>query len=108
MRAVTFFLLLPLFCSAQEFVPLDQEGSISFSIKNFGFNVKGELRGLVGRIVFDPIDREKSSFFISVNARSINTGVELRDNHLKREEYLNTHDYPVIQFSSIDVKKRSD
>jgi len=107
MRCYWFVSLLALsfVCYSQEYAPLDREGSVIFSIRNFGLSVEGELRGLDGQIVFDPVHPEKSNFFISLNASTINTGIELRNNHLKKEEYLDVENHPTIQFSSTELKR---
>ena len=45
---------------AQNLVPIDNESSVAFGIKNFGSTVNGKFTGVKGKIVF--IRREKSLF----------------------------------------------
>ncbi|WP_153800034.1 YceI family protein [Foetidibacter luteolus] len=83
--------------------PVDTEDAVTFSIKNFGLNVKGEIKGLAGTIKWDPSNLQACLFNVSVNAATINTGITGRDNHLKKEEYFHVEKYPVISFQSISV-----
>lgn len=46
-------------------VPEDAPGSVKFEIKNFGLTVEGFFEELQGKIVWDGIDMENSSFDVS-------------------------------------------
>jgi len=89
--------------SAQSFKPVNDGSEIQFTIKNFGLNVTGHFRGLSGTIEFDPSNLSASSFNVSVDATTVNTGVDMRDNHLKKDEYFNTAKYPKINFTSTNI-----
>jgi polyisoprenoid-binding protein YceI len=90
---------------AQVQIPLDKEGSVRFKIRNFGFNVHGSFSGLLGKIRFDPASMAGASFDVSVDAASVNTGNETRDNHLRKEEYFDVKKFPRIRFVSTRVTK---
>ena len=83
--------------------PVDRESSVRFTIKNFGLRVDGELHGLDGRIIFNPDDLPSSRFEVTVKSASISTGNSARDNHLRKEDYLDVSRYPTIQFMSSQV-----
>ncbi|HTI09977.1 MAG TPA: YceI family protein [Puia sp.] len=89
---------------AQEYQPADQGSSVTFKIKNFGFNVEGSFSGLQGKIVFDPKDPAKASFDVSVDAASVNTDNSLRDGHLKEEDYFDVKNHARIRFVSTSVQ----
>ncbi|HYK43906.1 MAG TPA: YceI family protein [Parafilimonas sp.] len=89
--------------SAQSLKPVNDGSEIQFTIKNFGLNVTGHFSGLTGTIQFDPSNLSTSSFNVSVDATTVNTGVDMRDNHLKKEEYFNTAKYPAINFTSTHI-----
>ena len=91
------------FLSAQSFKPVNDGSEIQFTIKNFGLNVTGHFSGLSGTIQFDPSNPSASSFNVSVDAATVNTGVDMRDNHLKKDEYFNTSKYPTINFTSTNI-----
>jgi polyisoprenoid-binding protein YceI len=85
---------------SQEYKPVDEGSVVAFEIKNLGFNTKGSFKGLDGRIVFDPNDLTKASFDVTIDATSVNTDNEMRDNHLKKESYFDVEKYPKIRFVS--------
>jgi polyisoprenoid-binding protein YceI len=39
-----------------------------------------------------------------VNSASIDTGIELRNKHLKKEEYFDVKTYPQIKFASTKIE----
>jgi polyisoprenoid-binding protein YceI len=89
--------------AAQTYQPVDSLSSIKFSIRNFGINTEGVLKGLHGSILFDPANPASSSFSVVVDPASVNTKVNARDNHLRKEEYLDVQQYPKISFISDKV-----
>lgn len=82
--------------------------TVSFKIKNAGLNVDGHFTGLIGTVLFDPEHLAQSSIEASIDAASISTGIELRNNHLKKEEYLNVAKYPKITMKSVSFEKQAD
>jgi len=87
-------LVLNIFATAQP---------VSFKIKNFGFDVQGSFDAPKGEIRFDPLNPAKAHFDVSIDASTINTGIELRDRHLKKQSYLDAGNYPVIRFVSSQI-----
>lgn len=51
---------------------------------------------------------EESSVTVSIDAGSIDTGVEDRDNHLRSPDFLDVENYPNLEFSSTAVRSTSD
>jgi polyisoprenoid-binding protein YceI len=100
-----FFCVLTFSVFSQQYKPVDNNSDIVFTIKNFGINTAGSLKGLKGAIKFNPSDLASSSFTVSVDVNTIYTGVDSRDDHLKREEYFDVEKYPLITFSSANIKK---
>jgi polyisoprenoid-binding protein YceI len=107
MKAV-FFAFLFFFSSAasfsQDYIPVDEGSLVKFKLKNFGLNTGGTFSGLKGTIHFDKDNPETSSFEVTIDANSVNTKVEMRDNHLREEEYFDVKNYPRISFVSTSVK----
>ena len=83
--------------------PTDQGSSVKFEIKNFGFNVTGSFSGLKGTVQFDPSDLNNSSFGVTIDANSINTGIDMRDDHLRSDSYFDVKNYPRIHFVSSHI-----
>jgi len=94
---------------SQQYKATDTGSSIKFTIKNFGFETGGSFTGLQGTISFDPADVKKDSFDLSVDASTINTDNNMRDSHLRKEEYFDVGKYPRIRFvsSSVSVDKNA-
>jgi len=88
---------------AQQYKATDEGSSVKFRIKNFGIETGGSFTGLQGTISFDPNNLSKDSIDLSVDAASVNTDNNMRDNHLKKEEYFDVQNYPRIRFVSTAV-----
>lgn len=99
----SILLLFVNFAKAQLFSPVDEGSEVLFKIKNFGINVNGSFTGLKGRISFDPDSLPVSEFNVTVDTKTINTGIDQRDNHLRKEEYFDAEKYPTLQFASTKV-----
>lgn len=94
--------------ASQVLKPVDEQSSVKFKIKNFGFNtVTGSFKGLQGTIKFTPENLPASSLDVTINAKSVNTGINMRDNHLRKEEYFDVNKYPVIHFVSSRITTSS-
>lgn len=93
---------------AQSLKATDDQSSVKFRIKNFGFNnVTGSFKGIQGTIKFSPDNLPTSGMEVTVEANSVNTGINARDNHLRKEEYFDVKKYPVIRFVSIKITSSS-
>ena len=104
----TFFALIAIAITSMAFVsselkPVDSKESVTFTIKNFGINTSGEIKGLKGTIKWDASNPSASVFNVTVDAKTINTGNDMRDNHLRKDEYLDVEKHPLITFTSTAV-----
>ncbi len=88
---------------AQSYKATDEGSTIKFEIKNFGIGTGGSFKGLEGNVSFDPADVSKDTFDLSVDANTIDTDNNMRDNHLKKEDYFDVQNYPRIRFVSTGV-----
>ncbi len=106
MRATLFtiitILCLHTFATAQT-TWHQQSYEIGFKIKNTGLSVNGTLGNLKTTLVFSPDHLSSSSLKGSVDVATINTGINTRNNHLKKEEYFNADTFKVIQISSVKL-----
>jgi polyisoprenoid-binding protein YceI len=92
---------------AQALTPVDSASEISFKIKNLGFNTTGSFSGLAGTITFVPDNPDGCNFDVYIDAKTVNTGVEMRDDHLRSEDYFDVKNYPQIRFVSVKVSSTS-
>jgi polyisoprenoid-binding protein YceI len=88
---------------SQDFKPTDAGSAIGFEIKNFGFNSKGSFSGLDGKISWDPKDPARAIFDVSIDASSVNTDNNTRDEHLRKETYFDVEKYPRIRMVSTGI-----
>ena len=100
---LTASLLFSLVLSAQEYKPVDDSSSVGFGIKNFGVTVSGTVKGLKGNIHYEPGNLATAAVSVSVDARTINTGIDMRDNHLKKDDFFYVDSFPTITFKSTKV-----
>ena len=80
--------------------------SVNFNIKHMGISfVQGRFDKFDGKVVAagDNLNNAEFSFFVEVN--SINTGVEMRDKHLKSADFFDTEKFPRMTFESGSVIK---
>jgi polyisoprenoid-binding protein YceI len=94
---------------AQWLVPVDSLSTISFTIKNLGFNTHGTFSGLGGNIGYTPEAPATCHFDVQVAAETVNTGMDMRDDHLRKSDFFDVKNYPQISFVSekITTAKKS-
>ncbi len=78
---------------------------VGFSIKIAGgfSEVEGSFDDFKGSAIVDPGTYKLKSVNVEIQASSINTGVERRDNHLKSDDFFDVENYPTIEFNSVSV-----
>ena len=103
--ATFIFSSLTLWVLAQAYTPVNDGSKVKFVIKNFGIKTGGTFGGPEGIINFNPADPTAAAFDVSVDAKTVDTDMESRDNHLRKEEYFNVEKFPKINFKSSKVTK---
>ena len=66
--------------------------------------VRGHFKGVHGSIVLDEADPSRSWVEVEIEAASLYSGVDYRDNHLKSADFLEVEKYPTITFKSTRVE----
>ena len=78
---------------------------VEFSIKHMMFTtVKGRFTGVQGTLQLDEANPSRSSVEAEIDAASIDTGDQRRDDHLRSAEFLDVEHYPTISFKSARVE----
>ncbi|MBV9678208.1 MAG: YceI family protein [Acidobacteriaceae bacterium] len=76
-----------------------------FSVRHMGIStVRGAFTKLSGTVQYDPNDPNKSSIDVVIDAASVDSRVEMRDNDLRSEHFLEVSKYPTITFKSKRVE----
>jgi len=92
---------------SQELIKDKPSSSITFKIKNFGFNVAGNFNQFVTDSNFNINNVEESFFNVKIEVQSISTNSKARDKHLLDSDYFDIDTYPNIVFESNSIKKIS-
>ncbi len=80
-----------------------------FFVKHLGIStVQGDFTKVTGTVMLDDQDITKSSVNVTIDATSIDTRVQRRDDDLKSEHFLNVAKFPDITFQSTKVAKTGD
>jgi len=84
--------------------------SVAFSAKHLGVaTVRGRFALVTGEIDLDnPDDPTTGSGTITIDAKSIDTGNEMRDKHLRGADFLDADQYPTITFAVTGVEHHGD
>ena len=77
---------------------------VEFSAKHLMITtVKGRITDIQGTIYADDRNPENSSVDATLNAASIDTRTEQRDNHLRSADFLHAEKFPAIEFRSTRI-----
>ncbi len=80
--------------------------NIEFSVRHMMISkVRGTFESFSGTINFDEDTPTNSTVHITIEAASINTREEQRDNHLRSPDFLQVEDYPTLTFQSTRVEQ---
>lgn len=81
----------------------------SFSLKHMMVaTVRGHLAGLAGAIDLDEAAPENSSIEVRIPSATITTGMELRDDHLRSNDFLAADQFPFMVFRSTAIEPDGD
>jgi len=99
-------LLLTLSAAAQDVWQLDPAHTAAqFSVRHLAVStVRGAFTKLNGSVLYDPANPGKSAIQVTIDAASVDTRVEKRDNDLRRPNFLDAQKYPTITFQSKKVE----
>jgi polyisoprenoid-binding protein YceI len=105
---VSIAFLLPLSAAAQDNSTWQidpKHTAAQFSVRHLGIStVRGWFDKVSGTVQYDPAHVEKSSLQATIEAASVNTRVEMRDNDLRSPHFFDAAKYPTITFQSKKVE----
>ena len=84
---------------------LRNDATITFKIRNAGVIVEGRFSEISTQLTFDTANMNGNSVLVLINVKSIDTGIGLRDKHLKGKDYFNEAQFPQISFRSVKFEK---
>jgi len=77
--------------------------SVGFQIRHFFAKVPGKFTDYDGKLVIDPENLGASSVEVTIQAASINTGNDHRDNDLRSDNFFDVEKFPTLTFKSTKV-----
>lgn len=78
---------------------------VTFKIKNAGVMVDGSFEKFSMDISYDPDNLSSSRFNGTIDVSSLETGIDMRNEHLMGEEYFHANSYSAISFKSTSIVK---
>jgi len=81
---------------------------VAFKVRHILTKVPGRFNEFEGEIDFDKDDIEKSSVNVTIQAASIYTNQERRDNHLRSDDFFAAEEHPTLTFKSTKIRKGKD
>ncbi len=106
-----FSLLIVAFLSASLFAQTTwnadpMHSKLTFSVTHMGISdVDGLFNKFQASAITNKADFSDAVFELSVEVPSINTQVEMRDNHLKSADFFEVEKYPSMTFKSTSITK---
>lgn len=90
---------------AEDFTLDPGHTSVNFKIDHLGISeTYGRFNDVAGEIDLDRENPEDSSVTVVIDASSIDTNHEERDDHLRGEEFFAVETYPTITFTSTEIE----
>jgi polyisoprenoid-binding protein YceI len=79
--------------------------SAQFAVRHLGVStVRGAFTKISGSAMYDPADPSKTTLEAIIDAASVDTRVEMRDNDLRSPRFLDAQKFPTITFHSKQVR----
>ncbi len=102
-------LCVPAVASASTWSIDTGHSEVGFSVRHMMVsNTKGSFKKFEGTVILDDKDISKSTVNVSIDAKSVFTDNDKRDEHLKSPDFFNVAKYPKLTFKSTSVKKTQD
>jgi len=76
-----------------------------FAVKHMMIStVRGEFKGVTGTVIWDDQDVTKSSVDVTIDAKTVNTGEDKRDQDLRSANFFDVEKFPTLTFKSKKVE----
>src|SRR5579871_5569867 len=88
---------------AAEFTIDPNHSSVSFRVKHVIGKVIGHFDKFSGNFSYDAGAPQTWSAMATIDANSVNTGIEKRDNHLRSPDFFDAQKFPTLAFKSTGI-----
>ena len=103
---IALFLIPAATLAAQDTWQIDpMHSSAQFSVRHLGIStIRGAFTKVSGTILLDDANPAKDQITASIDAASVDTRVEMRDNDLRSPNFFEVQKYPTITFKSKKIE----
>lgn len=102
---ITLALSLPCIAATTAWQLDPAHSSAQFAVKHMGIStVRGTFTKMSGTAHYDPADVKSDSVDVTIDAASVDSRVEMRDNDLRSDHFFDVQKYPTITFRSAKVE----
>ena len=103
---IALFLIPAATLAAQDTWQIDpMHSSAQFSVRHLGIStIRGAFTKVSGTILLDDTNPAKDQITASIDAASVDTRVEMRDNDLRSPNFFDVQKYPTITFKSKKIE----
>jgi polyisoprenoid-binding protein YceI len=98
---LSLILILPAAAQVQTWNIDPNHTAAQFSVRHLGIStVRGAFTKVSGSVQYDPSDPAKTTIEATIDAKSVDTRVEKRDNDLRSPDFFDVARYPTLTFKS--------
>ncbi len=95
--------------AAENFLLDPAHASVLFGVSHLGFSKTfGRFNTVEGAFTLDAEAPEKSSVVVTMDAASLDTNHEKRDEHLRGKDFFDVSQFPTLTYKSTSVKRTGD
>jgi polyisoprenoid-binding protein YceI len=104
------FLIICGFVLISQWKYVPEKADIKFKVytKKNEVEAEGVLTGLKGVVQFDSSNLKEAQITASVDVKTINSGIEMRDESLRSADFFDANKYPQISFTSTSITKEKE
>lgn len=81
-----------------------EASEISFRATSRLMNADGHFSRFSGDVVVDPAVLTSGRITLTIDAASLDTGIEMRDNHLRSSDFFDVVRFPTVAFQSVRIE----
>jgi len=81
-----------------------EASEITFRATSRLMNAEGRFSRFSGDVVADPAALTSARISLTIEAASLDTGIEMRDNHLRSSDFFDVERFPIVAFQSVRVE----